>query len=171
MPQHAFTQAELGRVGDDRLQAVALKQLLEQQKFRVQVLLLGFFVNDSDAAQGPLMTAKQPFIVEHRQDAGLQQIGHDRRWHQILRDQAACALRLCQHGIEHRAARVGVDLDESKAVFGDMKIVAKENPHGAARVVPRDGRRVCQDFRAVCRQRNNRFDGLYDLGHARLVLA
>ena len=68
-----------------------------------------------------------------------QDIGRDRRRHQLVDFRTARALRPRQHRIEHGAARVGVDFDQSEGAVGYMKVVAEEDAPGAARVVLRDG--------------------------------
>jgi hypothetical protein len=148
---------------------VALEQLLEQQKLGVQMLLLWRLVNNGDAAQRPFMTRQRPFIAEHRHDALLQRIGPGRRWQHLLDCRAAGALRPRQHGVEHGAAGVGVDLYQSKAALGDVKVVAEENAFGAAGVMPRNGGRLRQHFFTVSRHGDDGLDGLHQLSHARRV--
>ena len=99
VPQHALTQTEISRPGDHGPQTVPLKQSLEQQELGVQVLLLGVLVDDRDAAQWPLMSAKRPLPAKHRHDALLKRIGSRGGRHQALHRRAAGVLCPRQHGV------------------------------------------------------------------------
>ncbi|MNQ80600.1 hypothetical protein D3C85_955870 [compost metagenome] len=166
MPELPALEAEFAGIGDHRLPAMALEQLLEQQEFRVEVLPLGRLVDDSDAAQRPLMAGAQPLAAEHRHDPRLQLLGARRGRQQLLDGRAAGPLGPGDHGVEHRPAGVGVDLDEAEATFFNMEIEAEEHPFGAAGIVAGDGRSVGQHHFAVGRQGHHRLDGLHHLGHA-----
>ncbi|MOA57538.1 hypothetical protein D3C78_1817390 [compost metagenome] len=50
MPELPVFEAELAGIGDHRLPALALEELLEQQELRVEVLLFRRLVDDGDAA-------------------------------------------------------------------------------------------------------------------------
>ncbi len=164
--EHTVAKRQGRRIGDDGAQSVALEQMLEQQEFRIQILALRGDIYDGDAAQGAIVSAQLPLIGKHRDDAFFQRIGCRRRGNHAFDLGAARALCARKHGIEHRTARVGVDLDQSEVAFGGVEVVAKEDAPGPTGIVAGNGRRVGEHFFTVSRQRNDRFDGTNHLRHA-----
>jgi hypothetical protein len=74
-----------------------------------------------------------------------------------------------QHRVEQRTAGVGVDLDQSEAAFGDVKVVAEEHALRASGIVERDRGRRRENLLPIGRQRDHRLDSLHYPTHARHV--
>ena len=169
MPQRAAAPFERGRVGDDRAQAMPLEQLLEQQELGVEVLVLGSPVDDGDARQRPRISAQAgqtPFVAKHLDDAVLEGCHGGQRGHHPIHRRAAGPLCPRQHGVEHRPAGVGVDLDQPQVTLIQVKVVAEEDAQRPCGAQPGDGRRGGQHLLPIGRQGHDRFDGLHDLRHA-----
>ena len=177
VPQHAAAPFQRGRIGDDRTQAVPLEQLLEQQEFGVEILILGCCIDNGDTGQragaagriGCLtsrQTSQLPFVPKHRDDLPLE-VGHaGQRGHHGFHRAAAGMLRSRQHGVEHRSTRVGIDLDQPEMTFTEVKVVAEEDTERPTGAEPRDAWRGSQHQLSIGRKGHHRFDGLHHLRHA-----
>ncbi|CAN5603945.1 hypothetical protein BH11PSE7_BH11PSE7_17650 [soil metagenome] len=166
VPERTTVKPEVCRACDHCLDAVPLEQALKQQELRVEVLLRRVLVHDGNAAQRPFVAREPPLAAKHRHDVLLELIGCGRRRHESIDAGAARTLCPCQHGVEHRAAGVGVDLDKAEAVRGHVKVVPEEHTFCAAGIVLRDGRCRCQNFGAPGRQCNRGFDRPHHFSHA-----
>jgi len=74
-------------------------------------------------------------------------------------------LGLRHHRVEHRAACIGIDLDQAGSIASDMKVITEEYAGGGARRMPCNGRRAGQYELAVCRQGDHGFDCPDESGH------
>ena len=162
VPQHAVAPFECGRIGDDRAQAMPLEQLLEQQELGVEVLILGRHVDDGDSGQRTRafsLAGRQigrqptqlPFVPKHGDNLMLEACHAGERGHHGIHRSAAGMLSARQHGIEHRSAGVGVDLDQPEMPFAQMEVIAEECTEWPPSAEPRDGRRGVQHLLAVGR--------------------
>ncbi len=162
--QHAVAERELGWCDDGRVDPMAAKQVGEEEKLRIQELRLRVFVDDSDA-RGPAGAPRgAPLGLEHLDEMSLELGGRERAVLEGRDIVAAGALRPAQDGVEHRAAGIGVDLDEPRTLRSQMKVV----PHEYARscgVVARNWGRPGEHRLAVRGKRGDLFDGAYDLRH------
>ena len=140
----------LGR-HDERRQPACFKELTKQDELGRQILRHRRLVDDGHAAQRRI-TAHQPPLVEKHGD-------------EVLLDMMAIGalpfglrttrqLRVEQAGIQQTAPGIGIDLDETRPVGVQMKIVAKKDT-GRPRIVTGDGRRMGQHTFPPSRQRNN----------------
>lgn len=165
VPQSTITKFKFARISDDRPYIVLGEQPLEHEELGIQVLLLRIAVDYGDASQWSVVTGQPPFLAEHGDDCGLEMVCLGRGWNQAGYFGAAGQLSTGHQRIEHGAAGVGIDLDQTESVGRSMKVVAHEDALGA--VVPLGGGgRAAQDLLAVGRQCDNRFDGGDQLLHA-----
>ena len=134
--QQAIAQRQAGGVHHHGLDAMALEQLGKQRKLGRQVLAHWRFIHNGHAVQGPQrlppgLVEQVPLGLEHGHKLLLQRghvaVGIERRIHQP----AAHGLRAQQHRVEHGTAGVGVDFDELRALWGDVKVVAHEHAQRA----------------------------------------
>ena len=73
-------------------------------------------------------------------------------------------LRLKQHGVDQRAAGVGIDFNELGAILTDVKVVAHQHANGA-RPVAGNGRCAVKGSVLIGRQFSHVFDGGNEGGH------
>lgn len=105
-----------------------------------------------------------PLRHEHVEERALERLRRHRAVDERGDRRAARALRIPEHGIEQRAAGVGVDLDEPRPVGVEMEVVAHENAV-RARIMARNLGRVAKSRVPIARQRDGLLHGPYDFGH------
>ena len=131
-----------------------LEEFLEQLKLKGQKLFSRILVNDGDALQRHIAALQTPFFAEH---GDVLVANPCALFHPPMRRQ--------QIRIEQATAGIGVDFDEFRAGFGQVKIVAHEHATRLGRQ-PGNFRRLGQRMRLVGRHGDDRFDGRDDAGHA-----
>ena len=117
-----IARLQSGGVGDQRNDSRALEHALRQQEFRIEVLRFGSFIHDGDAGERCSTMRQPPFVAEHGEETLFQIRCGNCRAGPIRH-----ARTLDQQGVEEPAARVGVDLDQMRALRIEVKIVAVEN--------------------------------------------
>lgn len=147
------------RIGDDGLDAVALEQLLEQQKFGIQVLHFGRAVDDRHQAQRTCLARQAPLLKEHRDDFLLESCASFSPVHGTLRKGTARVLRARQGRVQQRAAGIGIDFNKVDAIALEVKIVAEKHAMRALGQASDVGR-VLQDQCTVGGQGHHGFDGV-----------
>ena len=149
-------------IGDHGIDAVPVKQALEQQELGVQILAARRVVDDRDACERRVAALPSPLLPEHV---------HDRRFVETPERTERCglgtarALRPRQYQIEQATAGVGVDLDQARAIGVEMKVVTEKRAARAERVRGYR-RRPGGHCRGIRRQRNDTVDRRDELLHA-----
>jgi hypothetical protein len=84
-------------------------------------------VHDRDRAQRLVRPREPPLLLEHRQYLLPDRLGIRRSAQILVHLRATFELRAAHRRAQHRAARVGVDLDELRSVRADVEVVPEEN--------------------------------------------
>ena len=113
------------------------EEALREEKFGIEVLLLRPVVGDGDAPRRSLPALQPPLALEHARDRRVEITGLRPAQSGAASSSPAGVLGAGEQRVQERAAGVGVDLDEPRAVVGQVEVVAHE---GATRpeVEPRD---------------------------------
>ena len=139
------------------------QHLLGQFNFRAQILILRRVIDNRDPAQRRRTTLPLPFGPEHRDHRSLEP-GNKAVTCEMHPSDTAQGLRLCQQGIQKRAARIGVHLDQFWSVVGQMKIIAHQGSFWPMIGVRNRGC-PAQNSGHVCRDLCHLLDGHHDLLH------
>ena len=179
MPQAAVPAHQLVRTADHSRDAVALEQFAVQEKLGIQVLLLRPFVDDGDKRRCAdtalnrrcsVCALQPPFGEEHFEQRLLHRVGFHRLHRQPGDLGTTRPMGPCQHRVQQRAAGVGVDLDQLRAVRAQVE-VEPQQAAGRTRIELRAFRRPGQNRFAVIRCCGDRFRGGDHPCHGLQVLA
>jgi hypothetical protein len=138
--------------------------LLEQQELRVEKLRRGLAVDDRDRAQRSSRARAPPLGQKHRDEPRLDRRGFRARVRQSRYVFAAGRLLRARERVQHRTARVRVDLDEAWTVGRDVEVEAVENAERWL-LDGGDGRGCVQCGRDIARQRGHAIDRFHELPH------
>ena len=127
MPEAAVAQLQCRGIRYDCIDPVMLEEALEQQKLRVEILLLRTLVDDGNAMQRLLPTFETPFGEEHIEEGLFQGIERVRPRHHGPDWLTACTLGARQRKVEEGAACIGIDLDELGLVGCQVEVEAHEH--------------------------------------------
>ena len=115
------------RLADERIEAVAAKELAIQQKLGVEVLPFRVHVDNGNGSQRSRWALLMPLCGNHFENSLLPRCGIAHRARQFCRRVAAVALRGPEHCVEQCAARIGVDLDQLRSRLTQMEVVAEQS--------------------------------------------
>lgn len=131
-----------------------------QHELRIEILFPRTVVDYGNPTWGTGSPLTHPFVLEHSKRHILKGVRLQRHVH----FGTASALRPCKKGVEERPPGVGIDLDQSGAVFAKMEIVAHQGTNRAV-IMPRDFRCPRQDLGPVGHEPGRRFDSCHHLLH------
>ena len=124
--QPAFAQSQCLRIADHRIDAVADQHLLCQHEFGVKILLLRRVIHDGNAAQRGHAALALPLRAEHRNHLRLESCDKA-----VIRElhtpDAAPGLRPRQQGVQKGTPRVGVHLDQFRAIVTKVEIIPHQH--------------------------------------------
>ena len=125
--QPAAENLELAGIRDHCIDTVSCKHLLEQNELRTEILLRRTLVHDADTAQYIARNLRVQLTAKHVDKCKLEIARIKSAGDEVFHLAAACFLGTRNVQQEQHAARIGVYLDQLRAVVGQVKVIAKKD--------------------------------------------
>lgn len=109
--QHSLRVSQLRGIRDDRLNTMSHKESLRQQELRVKILFFRSVIDDGNPAERADLPLQPEFMLEHREHGRLEVGAADfpQRGFDLC---TAGPLGIRQQGVQKRATRIRIDLDQ-----------------------------------------------------------